>query len=303
MQIQNLTSTYNLMNGLKFSFKKDVYTPYTTMTATFSYLCITNPKRIRLTIDGVMVHEGIIEHYQYEKNADGQTIKLKSKGYTSLLTQNEATPGLYSNITFNQLMETFLTIPNITHENNSSNSSYVYIEKNTDIWQAIASYCYKVFGRYPYISGTNTVTVTQKANPISFTKTTNEAYGWGMEYDYTNLLSHLHMADINGTYNTYNTADSSATQRNIYRHKHYDLDEQFLDNPATALQYKLKYSRRATQNAYCIYKGYDGEDLNDLFTLTGDGLISNKRISAIEINGDSNNIMTKISAYQDSFNI
>ncbi|GHU52535.1 hypothetical protein FACS1894132_02410 [Clostridia bacterium] len=294
--------TFTLLQPHSFYFVKDVYTPYTELTISYYYSTIENPVRAKLTIDGKLIHDGIIVSAKHERNADKQLFTIKSRGFTSLLTQNEITPGLYSGITFNQLMDNYITIPNVAHENNTSGTNYIYVKIHDSMWEGIVNYCYKVYGRYPYISGPNTVMVSQKASPVTYNKTAEDCYAFGQEQDYSNLISHFHMSDIDDNYNAYNLTNTFATAKNISRHKHYDLDRQYLSNPNQALDFHSKYSQRRTKSNFCQYYGYGGEDLNDIINLTGIGNLSNKRISRIEIKSVVKYTMTKISAFSDGFN-
>jgi hypothetical protein len=301
----NLVS--NIVYCTGFRFIRDVYTPYAELTA--SYLCLNTPlnkpAKARLLLNGNIAYEGVIDKIKFSRFVDSSLCTVHSRSFTSALLQNEITPGLHNNLTFNALMDNFITLPNITHESNSSGTNYIFVKPGSSMWEAVSNFCYKVYGTHPYISGTNKINVSHKSNPTTFTRTTSNCIGWGEEYDFSNAISHFHMADIDGNYGVYNYTDSSVTVKNIVRHKHYELDRQYLENPQNALLYRSKMSKRRLRSVFCIYDSYDGEELGDILNLSGVITVSNRRINRIEIVGKSSpkgsHITTKISAYIDGF--
>lgn len=54
-------------------------------------------------------------------------------------------------ISINKLMNSFYTLPNITHEDNSDESNYIYVGKNSTMWDGIVNLAYRFSGRYPFI--------------------------------------------------------------------------------------------------------------------------------------------------------
>jgi hypothetical protein len=290
-----------------FRFIRDVYSPYTELTAKYLPLNtpFTNANRIRLILGNTMVHDGIVDKINLYRPADDNYCVVRSRGYSSLLLQNEITPGLHTNLTFNNLMDNFITIPTISHESNSSGTNYIYVKQGSSMWEAISNFCYKVYGTHPYISGANVINVTQKTNPATFTRTTSDCFAWGQKYDFTNAVSHFHMADIDGNHNAYNYTDSAVTAKQIIRHKHYELDRQYLEDPQNSLLYRSKMSKRRFYSVYYAYDDYNGETLGDIMNLSGTVAAANRRINRVEIIGTSSKsgyqITTKVFAYTDGF--
>ena len=287
-------------NVLNFVFHKDVYTPYTSLTARIraNSSSYENAAEVSLLIDGNEIHHGLVDSLKWEKRDGEDFLVIKSRGFTSLLTQNQIEPGLKMNISFNALMDNFYTLPYVTHENNSDNSSYIYVKPNTSMWDAAANLGYKLLGTYPYIRGTNMVMISHYPTPESFDLSDEKLITSGTELVYSRLASDYHMADINGDYGNYDLSDSDAAALKIVRHKYFDLDMRFLYSPQQALAYRDKYDFRGAERVFCSYCGYSGEDLGDTVSF---GSITAERIAEVSISGSSRGVFTEISVYRDKF--
>lgn len=287
-------------NVLSFSFHKDIYTPYTSLAARLraERCSYDNAAEVSLIINGDIVHHGLADSLKWEKQKGEDFLVIKSRGFTSLLTQNQTEPGLKMNISFNSLMDGFYTLPYVTHENNSDDSSYIYVKPNTSMWDAAANLAYKLLGTYPYIRGANTVMISQYPTPESFDLSGEKLITTGTELTYSRLASDYHMADINGDYGHFDLTDSDVTALKIVRHKYFDLDMRFLYSPPQALTYRDKYDFRGAERVFCSYWGYKGEDIGDMVSF---GSISGERIAEVSINGSSRGVFTEISVYRDKF--
>lgn len=287
-------------NVLSFSFSKDLYTPYTSLAATIctSSAEISNAAEVLLSIDGVTVHHGLIDRIKQYQKKGCRFIAISSRGFTSLLCQNQIEPGLKMNISFNMLMEDFYNLPYVTHENDSDTSSYIYVRPNTSMWDAAANLTYKRRGTYPYIRGTNTVMMSPVASPASFDLSGEKFISLGTEHINSRLASDYHMADINGDYGTFDLHDSDVSDLKIVRHKYFDLDMRFLYAPQQALVYCDKYDFRGRERVFCSYSGYHGEDLCDIVSF---GSISSERIGSVSIHGNSKGIFTEVGVFRDKF--
>lgn len=294
------SSWYAENNVLGFSFHKDIYTPYTSLTAKVraSGSSYSGAAEVSLIIDGREIHHGLVDSLKWEKKGGEDFLVIKSRGFTSLLTQNQIEPGLKMNISFNDLMDNFYTLPYVTHENNSDNSSYIYVKPNTSMWDAAANLAYKLLGTYPYIRGANTVMISQYPNPESFDHRGEKLITTGAELIYSRLASDYHMADINGDYGNFDLSDSDVTALKIVRHKYFDLDMRFLYSPQQALTYRDKYDFRGAERVFCSYCGYRGEDIGDRVSF---GSITAERIAEVSVNGSSRGVFTEISVYRDKF--
>ena len=77
--------------------------------------------------------------------------RIESRGFTSLLCQNQIEPGLKTNISFNSLMDVYYTLPYVTHEDNSDTGNYIYVKDNSNMWDGVVNLSYKLYGNYPFI--------------------------------------------------------------------------------------------------------------------------------------------------------
>ena len=287
-------------NVLSFSFSKELYTPYSTLTARIctSALSYDDAAEVLLLLDGNTVHHGLIDSIKCEQKNGCRFVSISSRSFTSLLCQNQIEPGLKMNISFNMLMEDYYTLPYVTHENDSDTSSYIYVRPNTSMWDAAANLTYKRRGTYPYIRGTNTVMMSPVLSPSSFDLNGEKFISSGTEVINSRLASDYHMADIDGNYGSFDLTDSDAAPLKIVRHKYFDLDMRFLYSPQQALVYRDKYDFRGRKMIFCSYSGYHGEDLNDLVSF---GSISGERIGYVSVNGSSKGVFTEVGVYRDKF--
>lgn len=285
---------------LSFMFDKDRYTPYTTLRARVKaeQSSFEEAAEVLLTVGGHTVHHGLIDNIRWESRKGECFMSVSSRGFTSLLTQNQIEPGLKMNISFNMLMDNFYTLPYVTHEYNADDSSYIYVRPNTSMWDAAANLSYKLLGTYPYIRGTNTVRISSEASPASFDLRGAKLLSLGTELTDSRLASGYHMANMGGTYGDFDLTDSDVERLKIVRHKYFDLDMRFLYSPQQALVYRDKYDFRGQKRIFCSYGGYGGEDISDLVSF---GAVSGGRIGSVSISGSSAGIVTEIGVYTDKF--
>ena len=285
---------------LSFGFSKDIYTPYTSFSARVApyFSSFEDAAEISFVLNGKTIHHGLIDDIKWENSGGKQFLNVRSRGFSSLLTQNQIEPGLKMNISFNMLMDDYYTLPYVSHESNSDNSRYIYVRPNTSMWDAAANLAYKLLGTYPYIRDTNTVMITPFQSPVSFDLTSEPLLSVGSEISGIHLVSNYHMADASGDYGTFELGDTDVMDMKIIRHKFFELDMRFLYDPQQALVFRDKFDNRGCKKTFCSYSGYKGEDLYDLVTF---GDISASPIGSIFINGNSNGIFTEIGVYTDKF--
>lgn len=254
-----------------------------------------------LYINGNPVHKGIVDTMQTEEKAGIKTLKITSRSHTSMMGQNEVTPGVLTNVSLVSLMSNYISIPYVYCENLTSTSNYIYVKEHSSLWDAVTNLCLKQYGTYPYIANINTVRFTMPSSPktVTLSRQNGNILSCGSFWDYTKALSHIHMADTEGTYNTFNKTDSLVPQRNIVRHKHIAFDRQWLENPEKTLQYRLNFGVRGYSQKFVEYLGFNGEDINDLLNFED---IQNKRISRIQIEAGEYGIKTRLSCYFDRYN-
>lgn len=285
---------------ISFSFVKDVYTPCTALSARIfaeedDYITAAE---IMLYVGERLIHHGLIDTLECTKSKGRSIVSLASRGFTSLLCQNQLEPGMITGISFNDLMDSYYELPYVTHEDNDDQSGYIYVKSSSTMWDGVANLAYKLSGMYPYIRGTNCVRITAEQNPSVFTYDEAGLTESGISVSCKRMISSFHMSDISGEYGTYELEDDTVTNRSIVRHKYFELDKQFLYNPQDALEYRDKFAKRGSFRRFCRYCGYNGEDLCDLVSF---GIVQSRRIGRIEVTGDGSGVFTELSVYSDGF--
>lgn len=285
---------------ISFSFIKDAYTPYTTLMAKLyaKQEDYVESCEIFFYVGTNLVHHGLIDSLEISKTNGKKILTVVSRGFTSLLCQNQIEPGIIYEISINKLFDSYYSLPYVEHENNSDESNYIYVKNNSTMWDGVANLSYKLTRMYPYIRSTNTVRITAESNPKKFSYNEDQIIESGMAYNFKRMISNFNMTDLKGNYGAHTLLDYDVTKRKIIRYKMLEIDRQFLYDPPEALRYRTKFAKRGNTMHYCRYNGYNGEDLCDIVSFD---YIKDKRICRIEITGNSDGIFTEIGVYYDGF--
>ena len=285
---------------LSFRFRKNAYLPYTLLNVQLHAESenFENSAEIFFYLGSRLVHHGLIDSLKATFSGGGRVVSLVSRGFTSLLCQNQIEPGMKSDVTFNQLMDGFYALPHITHEDNSSQSGYIYVSGRSTMWDGVVNLSYKFCGTYPYIRGTNCVRITPVSDPAVFSYDDAELLCRGFSMNGRRIMSHFHMADMGGNYGQYDYENTEAAAYGIVRHKYSELDMEFLYEPDEALVFYDKIASREHKVFFCRYSGYNGEDLSDIVSF---GSVNSERIKSVEITGTSRGIITQLGVCRDKF--
>ena len=283
---------------LSFVFEKEAYTPYTMFrTAVFGNDLPEDFTELKFYINGRLLHHGAADTYRKINEKGGVRGYISSRGFTSLLTENQLPPGTYTDMTLNKLFDSYFALPNITHESNEQ-SSYIFVNKGTPMWDGAVNLAYKLTGSYPYIRNANKFMISMPTDARNVTYTLEDAVNYGTELNTKRMVSHYHMADISGNYGAYEYAGAEAAARSLIRHHHFDLDRRFLYSPDSACQFRGEASMRGYKRRFFTYSGYRSEDLNDIVSFED---ISGQRIKAIKIMAGQKGVFTELSVYEDAF--
>lgn len=304
MDIRNAVLRLKLADGtvydpaglIGFKCRKERYTPYSSLDVTA--VCgnsdeISDVREVRLEIGGKAVHSGILDSMTVYESCGLKRLRITSRGFTSMLSQNELEPGLLAGISLNKLMSEGMAVPNVTWESNADTVRYIYVKEHDSRWTAIVNLGLTLNGQYPYIGGTNEVRLTKKSSEIF---TPQDIYEIGGTEDNSKMTSHYHMKDVNGEY-TYSFTDGYAESRGIIRHKYISFDRQFLSLADFGLQYKLNFSQRGCKSRFMRYLGWCGEELRSMIRFP-DG--TSAEVSVIEISGNAKKgVFTMTGCYFD----
>lgn len=284
----------------RFTLLKDAYTPYSMLTVTFfrDMNSIENIYDAEFSINDKTHHRGIVDTINSEMTADGNKITITSRGYTSLLTENQLEPKMYNDITFNQLFDNYIKLPKVYHESNSQ-SSYIYVKSGTPMWDGVVNLSYKLTGKYPYVRNENKVMMSMPTDTQSLNYYLSEVISRGTAIDTRHIVSHYHMADLKGEYGTFDYSENYAVSRDIIRHRRFELDKRFLNSPINACNFRGDISMRTVKRDYIVYNGFKDEDINDIASYNND--IVKQRIKRLKVIGNRKGIITEVSFYTDSF--
>ncbi len=279
-----------------FKCKKERYTPYSTLTVTvYGGENISDVVEARFDIDGKTLHRGIMDGMTVTKSGGRTTLSLTSRGFSSMLSQNELAPGLLTGISLNSLMSETMIVPNVTWQSSASTVRYIYVKEHDSQWSAIVSLGLTLNNDYPYIGKVNEIRLSPDTVKTILPE---KVFEEGSTGDYSKMVSHYHMKDVNGAY-SYNYTDGFAAARGIVRHKYIAYDKQFVGLNDYGLQYRLSYTERGCKSRFLTYLGYGGEELRDKVTFP-DGAVC--EISAVEICGNTKKgIFTKDTCYFDRY--
>lgn len=290
----------NVTSLVSFTFRKEAYSPYTSLSA--SFFCdaqdLSAVSEVKLYIDEKLVHHGMADNITHSISNGKLCVSVSSRGFTSQLIQNQTEPGLRSDISINDILDGSYAFPHVTHEDNSDTSSYIFVKNHSTVWDGIVNLAYKLEDSYPFIAGTNHVRITPFSSPKHFSYPDSKLIERGERLATKRLISNFHMSDLDGSYGEFEYADPYAISKGIVRHCFFEFDKQFLYSPEDALVYRARFARRGTYCRFCVYPGYNGEDLTDLVTFAG---ASEKRICSIRITGEHGRISTELGVYTDGF--
>ena len=280
-----------------FRCVKERYTPYSTLTVTAETECAQSDiVKADFSVGGKLIHSGITDTLSAVKSGGRTLLKITSRGFSSMLAQNEIEPGTLTLVSLNKLMSEYLTIPNVTWQNSSETVRYIYVKEHDSQWTAITCLGLTLHEDYPYIGAENEVRLTPADNPLVVTP--EKILEEGIAGDYSRMVSNYHMKDVNGDY-TYHYTDGFAEERGIIRHKYIAYDRQYIALDDLGLQYKLNFTERGCKARFLSYLGYSGEELRDKVVFT-DG--TECEISAMEICGNAKKgVFTKLTCYFDRY--
>lgn len=305
MDIGNAVLTLKLSDGslyspdgiIGFKCRKERYTPYSQLDV--AAVCgehISDVLEVRFEIGGRVVHRGTMDNMTVTESGGNIRLRISSRGFSLMLSQNELEPGLLTGLSLNKLMTEKMCVPNVTWQDSADTVRYIYVKEHDSQWSAIVSLGLTLNGQYPYIYGTNEIRLTPKSTAV--TSVPQNIFELGETGDYSKITSHYHMKDVNGDY-TYNYTDGFAEARGIIRHKYINFDKQFIALDDFGLQYRLNFTRRGCKSRFVSYIGWGGEELRDRIVFP-DG--ERAEVSAVDICGNvKRGVFTRAACYYDRY--
>lgn len=278
---------------------REAYTPYDEVTATFlagcadyGYVC-----RLGLFWGETQVFLGIADKVeQFQKNGV-RFVRVHARSFTAQLMQNQLEPGLHSNITIGTLVQGYYQFPNVTYEEDER-EGYIYVRERTNLWDCIAHFGYKLTSHYPYVVD-NRIMLSLPESAVLHTIAEEAIVESGTVYDTSRLMSHYHMADMEGNPNVYQQSNPAAAEAEIVRHKQIAFDRQYLSEPMNALSFRNQFSQRGWKAKYVVYDGFDNEKVGD--RMSYGQFVQNKVICRVRFTFGNGGWRTKLWMYEDGF--
>lgn len=289
----------------QFVFKKDKYMPYTELSVTvidneniLSHNAVIS--NVRFVLGHNILHMGIADIADHFTENGVSFITIRSRGYTSLLLNNQMVPGVHSNMSLEKLMTSYYNFPyTISWENDSNACNYIYVKEHRSMWDSVINLGYKLYKTYPYIKEANKIMLRPHNNPASVIFERDKVLKYGTAVNTTGILSHLHMQDIEGNYETYNLENPMAEKLLIVRHKQIPFDKQYLNEPDMSMKLTFALASKAWKSKYVTINGRSHLDINDLIGM--EGFFGEQRVCAVMISGSSKGIQSTYYVYEDEF--
>ncbi len=284
---------------LAFSLEREIYTPFETVTAEFlsDGSDYSDIDRIALYLDNTCIFLGLADSVQQFHKLHASFVRISSRSFPSLLTQNELEPGLHSNLTISSLMTGFYQFPYLTYEN-LPDSGYIFVKSGNTMWDGVVSFGYKITGHYPY-AVQNHICLSPPQNQPHTDFSSSQILEYGTHIETSRLISHYHMEGFDGTPNTYQQENPAAAAFHIVRHKQIPFDSSFRHDPQDALTFRNLFSRRSSASSYLLYNGFRNEQLGQ--TISFGSLIQNETVCRVHCTFGTNGFRTKLFCYHDGF--
>ena len=299
LTIHRTADTVDAGECLSMVLDREIYTPYDTIDGVFladGETDYSDAVYVELFWLERSIFIGLADRVEKYQRGGVWFLRVKSRTFTSLLTQNELEPGLHANLTLESLIYDFYTLPFVTAEQDPT-TGYIFVREKTSLWDSVATFVFKSTGRYPYVQN-NFVRFTLEPEPHTYSPPKSRVVQTGNLVDTTRLISHYHMEDINGNPNVYEQENPAAQHALIVRHKQIPFDRQFLSNPMLALSYRNRFSCRGTRAWYVTYAGFANEQLGDRlrYSETVQG-----RICRVRMTFSGQGYRTTLWKYEDGF--
>lgn len=256
--------------------------------------------RIQLSVNRSIIHIGLIDSSDYKVENGVSVITIRSRGYTSLLLNNQMIPGLHSNMSLDKLMSSYYDFPYpIQWDKDSSSCNYIYVNEHRSMWDSVVNLGYKLYQTYPYIKGPNRITLRPHDNPATVIFNQNQMINYGQSVNTNGIISHFHMQDIDGNYDKYNLENHNAEDLLIVRHKQIAFDRQYLDDPVKSMKLKFSLMSKGWKQMYVTINGCSYLDINDI--VGAEGFFDARRVCGILISGNAGGIRSTYYVYEDDF--
>lgn len=289
-------SSVTCTDCLQFLLVRDRYQPCASLSVRMlTANPLTPPVRVRFSLGGRLLHEGCVRKCACTLEQKQFVMQIQSESYTAALTQNQLVPGLYTQVTLQQLMQTY-GLPHITYQDVPS-VRYVYVKENANMWDTIVAYNYKLCRGYPYVRVPNLLCMLPQTGPEAVILPEDRLLQVASGGEDSGILSRVDMANAVGEYGAFTMDNPEAAARGIVRVRQILFDRQYAYDPDDALRFRIAVSNRRIRSRSIRYIGYCGEDVEDL-AVCGD---FTGRVGKVVVSGNSSGIETEDTFYFDPF--
>ncbi|MBR1663458.1 MAG: hypothetical protein IJ696_03925 [Ruminococcus sp.] len=297
-----LIVTHTLTKCISFTVTKERYTPFHKASFTFIADEETDTSVIRevsiLYGDRTLFY-GRAEELSFSHTPGKMVITGRASGFTKGLSTCAAEPGIIFNCTIAQLFSRFPYMAHIGYTATEDVMNYIFVKENDTLWTSIVNLAQKLYDEYPFIRGTNMVTI-KKENLSSFDYRDETIVNRFSGENFTGAVSAIHMKGTEDTYD-YHYTDAEVTARGIIRERYIPLDRQWLNDPETGLRHKMYFSRRGGIYRGFVYAGHRNEELCDRVRFSYGGSAYWAEADKIVIKGDAKGVFTTIVNYDDGY--
>jgi len=289
---------------VSLKFTKERYTPYSVFRGSFVVSEeLGEAFEVEVFVNNVLIHKGLVDSCEVKKMPSHSVLTVESRGHSFALGYNEMKSGIAYELNLEGVLTQGQAVPNVSYEKPTSSVGYLFIKTHSSLWDAVVNLCLKSENNYPYIAYPNMVRFTNHANPKTLQfSSLDEIVAVADGSDLSKIVSQINMKDTEDSYDNYFATSQFAVDRGVVRRKYIDFDRQWLADLNQGLVFRLNYSVRGSVFNSVTYRGFNGEDLNDLFEISAVGVEKPlQRISKIEIFGNKGGIFTKLTAYKDAY--
>ncbi|MGN0633577.1 MAG: hypothetical protein ACI4JW_06870 [Oscillospiraceae bacterium] len=290
-----------LERAVSFRFVKERYTPYSQLSGVF--IGEVEPqeiKQVTFYLNGKVVHSGMADSVICEKSGGKRLVRIKSYGFSMLLGQNQAEPGIIGSPDLKAVITKCLPIYGVSYQTQTAAVNYVYINEKSSIWDAACVYAMKAYQNMPFIYGTNGIRCTRSGEKL-FEYVGDTILSVRKGISLTGVVSHAYTQDINGDW-VYSSENGFAVDRHITNQKYLARDKEWAYDMNKQLDYKIYNSEKGCVFSSFTYAGFKNEDLLDHASIVcGDFSLDDAEIDRVEVVGTKKGVYTTLSFYNDRF--
>ena len=287
---------------VSLTLTRERYTPYAVLDFTFEAdgpVDTEGMVSVRLVYENTGIFFGRTAGVSMRKSGGRSFITGRAISFTKTLATSDAIPGIMSDCTLRDIVDSNTYMPYVTYQQVSDRASYIYIKESDTIWKAIAALSIKLFEQYPYITGMNNVNI-KKAGQAQHSYTNDRITETIRGNNFNNAVSRINMKGTQDTYD-FSYEDSVVTGRGIMSERYIPLDRQWLASPTMGLRHRIYFSRRGGIYRGFTYNGFKNEQICDIVSFSHGSISYTGEVSKLVIRADKRGVFTTVISYEDGY--